>query len=128
MTRTEIFDYIRKNNLQDEVKKMFGKNFTNVKNTLLEDYISTVKEAKKTKANTKISKTAVKAADTNTDDAKANTTSASTAEVEAYNTLKKKYDSLIGAVAAMLCSIDNGETANDLQDAIINIQASLAKD
>lgn len=125
MTRTEMFDYIRKNNLQDEVKKMFGKNFTNVKNTLLEDFISTVKEAKKTKANTKASKTAIKAADTNTD-AKASTTSASTAEVEAYNTLKKKYDSLIGAVAAMLCSIDYEETAKDLQKAIEDIRSSLS--
>ena len=125
MTRTEMLDYIRKNNLQDEVKKMFGKNFTNVKNTLLEDYINTVKVAKKTKANTKASKTAVKAADTNTD-AKASTISASTAEVEAYNTLKKKYDSLIGAVAAMLCSIDYEETAKDLQKAIEDIRSSLS--
>lgn len=123
MTRTEMFDFIRKNKLQDEVQKMFGKNFTNVKSALLEDYISTVKEAKKVKANTKASKTAVKAADT---DAKTNTTSASTAEVEAYKTLKNKYDSLVGAVAAMLVSIDNEETAKDVQEAIDSIHSSLS--
>ena len=46
MTRTEMFDYIRKNKLQDEVQKMFGKNFTNVKNSLLTDFIETDKAAK----------------------------------------------------------------------------------
>ena len=123
MTRTEMFDFIRKNKLQDEVQKMFGKNFTNVKSALLEDFISTVKEAKKVKANTKASKTAVNAAGT---DAKIKTTSASTAEVEAYNTLKNKYDSLVGAVAAMLVSIDNEETAKDVQEAIDSIHSSLS--
>ena len=122
MTRTEMFDFIRKNKLQDEVQKMFGKNFTNVKSALLEDYISTVKEAKKVKANTEASKTAVKAADT---EAKTKTTSASTDEVEAYKTLKNKYDSLVGAVAAMLVSIDNEETAKDVQEAIDSIHSSL---
>ena len=125
MTRIEIFNFIRKNNLQDEVQKRFGKNFTNMKSALLEDYISTVKEAKKVTANTEAGNTAGKAADTSS---KATTASANTAEVEAYNTLKNKYDSLVGAVAAMLCSIDNEETAHDLQDAINNIQTSLAKD
>ena len=123
MTRTEMFDFIRKNKLQDEVQKMFGKNFTNVKSALLEDFISTVKEAKKVKANTKASKITVKAADT---DAKIKTTSASTAEVEAYKTLKNKYDSLVGAVAAMLVSIDNEETAKDVQEAIDSIHSSLS--
>ena len=123
MTRTEMFDFIRENKLQDEVQKMFGKNFTNVKSTLLEDFVNTVKEAKKVKANTKASKTAVNAAGT---DAKVNTTSASTAEVEAYKTLKNKYDSLVGAVAAMLVSIDNEETAKDVQEAIDSIHSSLS--
>ena len=102
---------------------MFGKNFTNVKSALLEDYISTVKEAKKVKASTEASKTAIKAAGT---DVKTNTTSASTAEVEAYKTLKNKYDSLVGAVAAMLCSIDNEATSKDLQEAIKGISSSLS--
>lgn len=123
MTRTEMFDFIRKNKLQDEVQKMFGKNFTNVKSALLEDFINTVKEAKKVKANTKASKTAVNATGT---DATIKTTSASTAEVEAYKTLKNKYDSLVGAVAAMLVSIDNEETAKDVQEAMNSIQSSLS--
>ena len=123
MTRTEIFDFICKNKLQDEVQKMFGKNFTNVKSALLEDFISTVKEAKKVKANTKASKTVVNAAGT---DAKIKTTLASTAEVEAYKTLKNKYDSLVGAVAAMLVSIDNEETSKDVQEAIDSIHSSLS--
>ena len=59
-------------------------------------------------------------------DAKTKTTSASTAEVEAYKTLKNKYDSLVGAVAAMLVSIDNEETAKDVQEAIDSIHSSLS--
>ena len=123
MTRIEMLNFIRKNNLQDEVQKMFGKNFTNVKSALLEDYISTVKEAKKVTANTEAGNTAIKAADTSP---KATTASASTAEVEAYKTLKNKYDSLVGAVAAMLCSIDNEATSKDLQEAIKGIRSSLS--
>ena len=118
MTRTEMFDYIRKNKLQDEVQKMFGKNFTNVKSSLLIDFIETDKAAKVELKN--LSKNTI-AIDT--------TPVISENECTAdYTKLKNKYDSLVEAVAAMLCSIDNGETANDLQDAIINIQASLAKD
>lgn len=123
MTRIEIFNFIRKNNLQDEVQKMFGKNFTNMKSEVLENYISTVKEAKKVTANTEAGNTAGKVTDTNS---KATTASASTAEVEAYKTLKKKYDSLVGAVAAMLCSIDNEATSKDLQEAIKGIRSSLS--
>lgn len=123
MTRIEIFNFIRKNNLQNEVQKMFGKNFTNMKSEVLENYISTVKEAKKVTANTEAGNTPEKATDTNS---KATTASASTSEVEAYNTLKKKYDSLVGAVAAMLCSIDNEATSKDLQEAIKGIRSSLS--
>ena len=117
MTRTEMFDYIRNNKLQDEIQKMFGKNFTNVKSSLLTDFIETDKAAKAESKNSS-KKITTKTAPVATGDK---------CELE-YIKLENKYDSLVGAVAVMLCSIDNGETANDLQDAIINIQASLAKD
>ena len=118
MTRTEMFDYIRKNKLQDEVQKMFGKNFTNVKSSLLADFIETDKAAKAESKNSSKKTTATKTAPVTTG-----------SECAAdYTKLKNKYDSLVGAVAVMLCSIDNEETAHDLQDAINNIQASLAKD
>ena len=118
MTRTEIFDYIRKNKLQDEVQKMFGKNFTNVKSSLLTDFIETDKTAK---------------AESKNSSKKTTTTKTTSVTIESkcaadYTKLKNKYDSLVGAVAVMLCPIDNGETAYDLQNAIINIQTSLAKD
>lgn len=118
MTRTEMFDYIRKNNLQDEVKKMFGKNFTNVKSNLLADFIETDKAAKTESKNSSKKITATKATSVVMD-------SKDTAD---YTKLKHKYDCLIGTVAVMLCSIDNEDTAHDLQDAINNIQASLSKD
>lgn len=118
MTRTEMFDYIRKNNLQDEVKKMFGKNFTNVKSNLLADFIETDKAAKTESKNSSKKITATKATSVVMD-------SKDTAD---YIKLKHKYDCLIGTVAVMLCSIDNEDTAHDLQDAINNIQASLSKD
>lgn len=123
MTRIEIFNFIRKNNLQNEVQKMFGKNFTNIKSELLEKYISTVKEAKKVTANTKADNTAGKTTDT---DSKTTTASASTDKGGAYETLKNKYNSLVGAVAAMLCSIDNEATSKDLQEAIKGIRSSLS--
>ena len=118
MTRTEIFNYIRKNNLQDEIQKKFGKNFTNVKNALLTDFIETNKAAKVESKNLCKKNIAI------------NTTPVTTGSECAadYTKLKSKYDSLVGAVAVMLCSIDNEETAHDLQDAIDNIQTSLAKD
>ena len=122
MTRIEILNFIRKNNLQNEVQKMFGKNFTNIKSALLEDYISTVKEAKKITASTEASNTVVKAIDSAL---KATTASASTDKGVAYEPLKNKYNSLVGAVAAMLCSIDNEATSKDLQEAIKGIRSSL---
>ena len=117
MTRTEMFDYIRKNKLQDEVQKMFGKNFTNVKSSLLADFIETDKAAK-TESKNSSKKITTK------------TTSVVTGSesITDYIKLKHKYDCLIGTVAVMLCSIDNEDTAHDLQDAINNIQASLSKD
>lgn len=117
MTRIEMFDYIRKNKLQDEVQKMFGKNFTNVKSSLLADFIETDKATKAESKNSSKKTTATK------------TTSVTVGSECAadYTKLKNKYDSLVGAVAVMLCSIDNEETAYDLQDAINNIKASLAK-
>ena len=118
MTRTEMFDYIRKNKLQDEIQKMFGKNFTNVKSSLLIDFIETDKAAKTESKNSSKKTTATKTAPVTTG-----------SECAAdYTKLRNKYDSLVGAVAVMLCSIDNEKTAHDLQDAIINIQTSLAKD
>ena len=118
MTRTEMFDYIRKNKLQDEVQKMFGKNFTNVKSSLLTDFIKTDKTAKAESKNSSKKTTATKTAPVTTE-------SKCAAD---YTKLRNKYDSLVGAVAVMLCSIDNEETAYDLQNAINNIKASLAKD
>lgn len=118
MTRTEMFDYIRKNKLQDEVQKMFGKNFTNVKSSLLADFIETDKTAKVESKNLSKKTTATKTASVTTE-------SKCTAD---YTKLKNKYDSLVEAVAVMLYSIDNEETAHDLQNAINNIRTSLAKD
>ena len=117
MTRTEMFDYIRNNKLQDEVQKMFGKNFTNVKNVLLADFIETDKAAKAESKNSS-NKTTTKTAPVATGDKC----------VLEYIKLKNKYDSLVGAVAVMLCSIDNEEAAQDLKDAINNINSSLAND
>ena len=97
MTRTEMFDYIRKNKLQDEVQKMFGK-----------------VESKNSSKKTTVTKTA-------------SITTGSKCAAD-YTKLKNKYDSLVEAVAVMLYSIDNEETAHDLQDAINNIRVSLAKD
>lgn len=118
MTRTEMFDYIRKNKLQDEVQKMFGKNFTNVKSSLLADFIETDKTAKVESKNLSKKTTATKTTSVTTG-------SKCTAD---YTKLKNKYDSLVEAVAVMLYSIDNEETAHDLQNAINNIRTSLAKD
>lgn len=117
MTRTEMFDYIRKNKLQDEVWKMFGKNFTNVKSSLLADFIETDEAAKAESKNSSKKTTATKAAPV---------TTGSKCAAD-YTKLKNKYDSLVGTVAVMLCSIDNEEIAHDLQDTINNIKASLAK-
>lgn len=117
MTRTEMFDYIRKNKLQDEIQKMFGKNFTNVKSILLADFIETDKAAKAESKNSS-KKTTTKAVPVATGDKC----------VLEYIKLKNKYDSLVGAVAVMLCSIDNEEAAQDLKDAINNINSSLAND
>ena len=116
MTRTEMFDYIRNNKLQDEVQKLFGKNFTNVKSVLLADYIETNKAAIKLKNASK--ETTTKTAPVATGDKC----------VLEYIKLKNKYDSLVEAVATMLCSIDNEEASHDLHDAINNITASLAND
>lgn len=116
MTRTEMFDYIRKNKLQDEVQKMFGKNFTNVKSSLLADFIETDKAAKAESKNSSKKTTATKTAPV----------TAGSECVADYTKLKNKYDSLVGAVAVLLCSIDNEEAAHDLQDAVALIQASLA--
>ena len=118
MTRTEMFNYIRKNKLQDEVQKMFGKNFTNVKSSLLADFIETDKAAKAESKNSSKKTTATK------------TTPITTGSECAadYTKLKNKYNSLMEAVAIMFYSIDNEETAHDLYDAINNIRASLAKD
>ena len=118
MTRTEMFDYIRNNKLQDEVQKMFGKNFTNVKNVLLADFIETDKAAKAESKNLSKKTTTTKTAPVTT----------GSKCVADYTKLKNKYDSLVEAVAVMLYSIDNEETAHDLQNAINNIKASLAKD
>ena len=118
MTRTEMFDYIRKNKLQDEVQKMFGKNFTNVKSSLLADFIETDKAAKVESKNSSKKTTVTKTA---------SITTGSKCAAD-YTKLKNKYNSLVEAVAVMLYSIDNEETAHDLQDAINNIRASLAKD
>ena len=51
MNRQEIFDYIVKNNLKEEVKKMFGRAYNSVSTTLLEDFINTRKEAEKVNNN-----------------------------------------------------------------------------
>lgn len=118
MTRTEMFDYIRNNKLQDEVQKMFGKNFTNVKSVLLADFIETDKAAKAESKNSSKKTTATKTAPVPTG-------SKCAAD---YIKLENKYDSLVGAVAVMLCSIDNEEAAQDLKDAINNINSSLAND
>lgn len=118
MTRTEMFDYIRKNKLQDKVKKMFGKNFINVKSSLLADFIEIDKTAKVESKNLSKKTTATKTASVTTG-------SKCTAD---YTKLKNKYDSLVEAVAVMLYSIDNEETVHDLQNAINNIRTSLAKD
>lgn len=117
MTRAEIFNYIRKNNLQDEVKKMFGKNFTNIKSSLLEDFIM-VDIAAKNKADNLNKKTSTN---------KTKSTSTSNKCTTDYTNLKDKYDSLVEAVAIMLCSIDNENTTNDIQNAIKTIQESLTK-
>ena len=43
MTRKEIYQKIKKEDLADEIKDFFGKNYTNVKTSLLEDWITTTR-------------------------------------------------------------------------------------
>lgn len=54
MNRQEIFDYIVKNNLKEEVKKMFGRPYNSVSTTFLEDFINTRKEAEKVNNKTNV--------------------------------------------------------------------------
>ena len=40
MDRKECYDYIKANNLKEEIANVFGKNFTNVSTQSLEDFIA----------------------------------------------------------------------------------------
>jgi len=47
MTRKEIYENIKSMNLADEIKAVFGDNFTRVSNVELEKFIASKKPAKK---------------------------------------------------------------------------------
>ena len=59
MNRTELFDYIKKNNLQEEVKAKFGKPYNSVSTQLLDSFVSMLKEADRVKEESKESKPVV---------------------------------------------------------------------
>lgn len=44
MNRQEILDYIKNNNLKEEIKQKFGRAYNSVPTTLLEDFIGTVED------------------------------------------------------------------------------------
>ena len=57
MNRKELYVEIKKLNLQDKVKELFGENYTRVKNEDLANIIASVKKVvpkKETKNNTKV--------------------------------------------------------------------------
>lgn len=111
MTRTEMYDYIRKNNLQDEVKKVFGKNFTNVKTALLENYITTIETANQEACKGKCS------------DKESNKKCECT---ESYEVLANKYNTLLGAVVAMMLSL-NEEVSKDVAESFRITSKNLCK-
>lgn len=48
MTRNELFDYIKANNLKEEVKAKFGKPYNSVATELLQDFVELIKQAEQT--------------------------------------------------------------------------------
>lgn len=48
MTRNELFDYIKANNLKEEVKAKFGKPYNSVSTELLQDFVKLVEQAEQT--------------------------------------------------------------------------------
>ena len=49
MTRQEVYSQIRRHNLQEEIKKTFGKNFTQCTTVLLVDFVNKAITPKKKK-------------------------------------------------------------------------------
>lgn len=49
MTRQEVYSQIRRHNLQEEIKKTFGKNFTQCTTVLLVDFVNKATAPKKKK-------------------------------------------------------------------------------
>lgn len=97
-----MYDFICKNNLQDEVYKRFGKSFTNMSNVLLESFINSFLEEEDEEDQPEVS--------------------------EDYAALKEKYDSLVGAVASLLCSIDSTEALEDVNTALKSIMQQISED
>ena len=50
MTRNELFDYIKANNLKEEVKAKFGKPYNSVSTELLQGFVDLVEQAEKLNA------------------------------------------------------------------------------
>ena len=48
MTRTELFNYIKESNLQNEIKDKFGKPYNSVSTNLLQDFVDVIEAAKET--------------------------------------------------------------------------------
>lgn len=61
MTRKELYNEVKMLNLQDEIKKATGRNFTQVPNNILEDFISLVKAGMENKKKKKPAKKTEKA-------------------------------------------------------------------
>lgn len=137
MTRKELYKFITDNNLQDDCFSIFGKNFTNVSNALLEDFCRVINETKnlqgkKEDLRASLITTLYACFDNdviNVDqfngirgilDASGYSLDYNDTYVKAddYNELEDKYNELVDAVASMMASITNENLAIDIQSKI----------